>query len=261
VTPVLILAGVPGLAMGSFLNVVIHRVPRGESVIRPGSHCPSCRVPVRTRHNVPVLGWLALRGRCAGCGTRISVRYPLVELGTGGLFAALTVHFGVSLTLPPFLYLAAVAIVLSMIDIDVRRLPNRIVLPSYLVGGVLLATASLARHDPWPLARGLAGMAALFVCYYALAAGYPGGMGFGDVKLAGLLGLYLGFLGWSWVLVGAFAGFLLGGVAGVGLMLAGRAGRRTALPFGPYMLAGALLAVFVAAPVTRWYAAHILDVT
>jgi leader peptidase (prepilin peptidase)/N-methyltransferase len=253
----LVIIGVLGLAIGSFLNVVIYRVPRGDSVARPASRCPQCGAAIRARHNVPVLGWLLLRGRCADCGTSISARYPLVEAATGVLFAALAWRFGGALALPAFLYLAAVAVALAMIDIDVRRLPNRIVLPSYVIGGVLLAGAGAAQHDARPILRGVVAMVALFAFYYALAVAYPGGMGFGDVKLAGLLGLYLGFLGWGWVVVGTFTGFLLGALVGVGLMLARRAGRRTALPFGPYMLAGALLAVFVAAPVVHWYAAHV----
>jgi leader peptidase (prepilin peptidase)/N-methyltransferase len=140
-----------------------------------------------------------------------------------------------------------------MIDLDVRRLPDAIVLPSYLVGGLLLVPAVAAHRDWSAAARGLIGMAALWAFYFAIAFVYPGGMGFGDVKLAGLLGLYLGWLGWSSVLVGAFAGFLLGGLAGAALLVTRRAGAKTAMPFGPAMLAGALLAVFAAGPVGHWY--------
>jgi leader peptidase (prepilin peptidase)/N-methyltransferase len=242
-----------GLAVGSFLNVVIHRLPRGGSLLRPGSHCPQCLVPIRPRHNVPVLSWLVLRGRCAGCRQPIGARYPLVEAGTAALFVAVAARFGATLELPAYLYLAAVAVTLALIDLDVRRLPNTIVLPSYVVGALLLLPAAAAHSDWWSAARGLLAMAALWAFYLALALLYPGGMGFGDVKLAGLLGLYLGWLGWSSLWVGAFAGFLLGGLAGAGLLLAGRANRKTAIPFGPAMLAGALLALFVAGPVGAWY--------
>src|SRR3954468_24551623 len=127
--PVLLcVVGLLGLAVGSFLNVVIHRVPRGESLVRPGSHCPRCDAAVRSRHNVPVLGWLLLRGRCADCATPISVRYPLVEAGTAALFVAVAAKFGFSWALAPYLYLAAVAVALALIDLDVMRLPNAIVL-------------------------------------------------------------------------------------------------------------------------------------
>jgi leader peptidase (prepilin peptidase)/N-methyltransferase len=251
--PLLVLTGLVGLAVGSFLNVVIHRLPRGESLIRPGSRCTGCGTAIRARHNIPVLSWLYLRGRCATCGDRIGLRYPLVELATAALFVAMTARFGVSAALPAYLYLAAITVALAMIDIDVQRLPNAIVLPSYVIGVALLVPAVVADGDWRSGVRALLAMALLWTGYCALALVYPGGMGFGDVKLAGVLGLYLGWLGWSSVLVGAFAGFLLGGVVGVALLAAGRAGRKTALPFGPYMLAGAMLALFAAAPVVSWY--------
>ncbi|MEV6299582.1 prepilin peptidase [Actinoplanes sp. NPDC051861] len=248
--PLLCVIGLLGLAIGSFLNVVIHRVPRDESLVRPGSHCPECGHAVRARHNVPVLGWLLLRGRCADCGTRISARYPLVEAGTAALFVAVAARFGWSWELPAYLYLAAVAIALALIDLDVMRLPDKIVLPSYGVAAALLLPVSLAEGDLAAPLRGLAAAAVLYVLYRVLG---TWGMGGGDVKLAPLLGFYLGWLGWSAVAIGAFAGFLLGGLAG-GLLLALRvAGRKSRIPFGPYMLAGAFLAVFAAAPVADWY--------
>jgi leader peptidase (prepilin peptidase) / N-methyltransferase len=250
----LVLVAVLGLAVGSFLNVVIHRVPRDESVIRPASHCPSCDTVIKARHNVPVLGWLALRGKAACCGVAISFRYPLVEALTAVLFVAVTLRFGFTAELPAYLYLAAISIALAAIDLDVYRLPNAIVLPSYAVAAVLLVPACIVDGTGAPAIRALIAMAALWLFYFGLRAAYPKGMGFGDVKLAGLLGLYLGWLGWSSVAVGAFAAFLVGGIVGVALMSLRRAGRRTAIPFGPAMLAGAFLAVFAAAPLANWYA-------
>jgi len=240
-----------GLAVGSFLNVVIHRVPRGESLVRPGSHCPRCGTAIRNRHNVPVLGWLLLRGRCADCRTPISARYPLVEAGTAALFVAVAAKFGFTWALPAYLYLAAVAIALALIDLDVMRLPNAIVLPSYAVAAALLVPAALLGEGPAPILRGLAAAALLWLVYRGLA--HFGGMGGGDVKLAPLLGFYLGWLGWGPVAVGGFAAFLLGGLVGVTLMATRLAGRKSRIPFGPYMLAGAFLAVFAAAPITDWY--------
>ena len=249
----LALVGLLGLAAGSFGNVVIHRVPRGESLLRPGSHCPQCKAPVRHRHNLPVLGWLLLRGRCAGCRRPIGIRYPLVEIGTAALFVLLTARIGGTPALPAYLFLAAIAVPLAVIDLDVRRLPNAIVLPSYPVLAALLAGASANRHEWWPLARSGIGAAALFAFYLVLALAYPSGMGFGDVKLAGLLGGVLAYLSWSALVVGAFLGFLLGAVVGVAVIAAGRGSRKTALPFGPAMLAGALLAVLLADPIAGWY--------
>ena len=245
------LAGLLGLAVGSFLNVVIHRVPRDESLIRPGSHCPHCGEAVRNRHNVPILGWLMLRGRCADCRAPISVRYPLVEAGTAALFVAVAAKFGFSWALAPYLYLAAIAVALALIDLDVMRLPNAIVLPSYLVAVAMLVPAALLGDGPAPIVRGAIAAAVLWVLYRGLA--QLGGMGGGDVKLAPLLGFYLGWLSWGTVAVGAFAAFLLGGAVGTVLMATRLAGRKSRIPFGPYMLAGAFLAVFAAVPITDWY--------
>jgi leader peptidase (prepilin peptidase) / N-methyltransferase len=232
-----------GLLIGSFLNVVIWRVPRGESLVSPPSHCPVCDNAVRPRDNVPVLSWLVLRGRCRDCDAPISSRYPLVEAGTALVFAVLAARIGFEPELPAFLYLGAVGVALALIDLDVKRLPNAIVLPSYAVAGVLLGVAAVFGHDWSSYLRAVLGMAALFGLYFVLALVYPAGMGFGDVKLAGVLGLYLGWLGWGEVVSGGFLGFLFGGVVGGALMVARRAGRKSQIPFGPFMLAGAFAAI------------------
>jgi leader peptidase (prepilin peptidase)/N-methyltransferase len=232
-----------GLVIGSFLNVVIWRVPRGESVVSPPSHCPGCGHEVRPRDNIPVVSWLLLRGRCRDCGTGISVRYPLVEAGTAVVFVVLTLSIGFEPDLPAFLYLGAIGVALTMIDIDVKRLPDAIVLPSYLVAAALLTVAAAVDGRWEDLLRAGLGMVALYAFYFLLALVYPAGMGFGDVKLAGVLGIYLGWLGWAEVVTGGFLGFLFGGVVGGGLVLVRRAGRKSKLPFGPFMLAGALVAI------------------
>lgn len=251
-----VFSGVLGLAIGSFLNVVIHRVPRGESVVRPPSACPACGVLIRARHNLPVLGWLLLRGRCADCGEPISVRYPLVEAGAAVVFSAVTwrlLGLGLPGAVPAWLYFAAIGIALAAIDLDLKRLPSAIILPSYPVLAVLLAGSAWYHGDGWSLVRAGIGAAALFAFYFLLAALYPAGMGFGDVRLSGLIGGVLAYLSWGALVVGAFGGFLLGALAGVAVMASGKGGRKTALPFGPFMIAGALLALFVAEPVVGWY--------
>ncbi|HET6529833.1 MAG TPA: prepilin peptidase [Actinoplanes sp.] len=250
-SPLLFGVALLGLAVGSFLNVVIHRVPHDESVIRPGSRCPQCGAAIRNRHNVPVLGWLVLRGRCADCATPISVRYPLVEALTATLFVAVTARFGLSWELPAYLYLAAVAVALTMIDLDTFRLPDRIVKPSYAMAVALLVPAALIGDSGGAILRGFAAAAVLWLLFLGIR--LLGPMGRGDIKLAPLLGFYLGWLGWSAVAVGAFAGFLLGGLAGITLMAVRLARFKSRIPFGPYMLAGAFVAVFAAAPIADWY--------
>jgi leader peptidase (prepilin peptidase) / N-methyltransferase len=255
VLPIILLAAVVGLCIGSFLNVVIYRVPRGESVVRPSSHCPGCNQPIATRDNVPVVSWLLLRGRCRRCGERISARYPAVELLTGVLFAAVTARFinDQPWALPAFIYLAAVGVALAAIDLDVHRLPDVFTLPSYVVMGALLLLPAVA-DDRWAsYGRGWLGALALLGFYFLLRLLYPAGMGLGDVKLAGVLGLSLAWLGWRVLLVGGFLGFLLGGVAGIVLMLAGRAGRKSKVPFGPFMIAGSLIAVLAGHEIADWY--------
>jgi leader peptidase (prepilin peptidase) / N-methyltransferase len=252
-TAALVLAGVLGLAVGSFLNVLIYRLPRHESLMFPASHCPACETPIRPRHNVPIASWLLLRGRCAACAEPISLRYPLVEAITAALFVAITARFGLTLVLPAYLYLAAIAVALAMIDFDAQRLPDAIVLPSYVVAIVLLVPAALTHADWSAAARSLVSMALLWLGFFALRLIHPKGMGYGDVKLAGLLGLFLGWVSWSSVIIGALCGFVLASVVAGTLLATRRATRKTAMPFGPYMLAGALLALFVAAPISTWY--------
>jgi leader peptidase (prepilin peptidase)/N-methyltransferase len=241
---VAVVVGVLGLLVGSFLNVVVWRLPRGESVVHPASHCPGCNRPIRPLDNVPVLSWLWLRGRCRDCRTPISARYPAVELLTALVWLAFALKFGYDAQLPAYLYLGAVGVALALIDLDTKRLPNVLVLPSYPVGIGLLAIAAGVNGTWDDFVRALLGMVALYGFYFVLVLAVPKGMGFGDVKLAGVLGLYLGWLGWGEVIAGGFLGFLVGGVVGIGLMLVRRAGRKSQIPFGPFMLLGALLAVF-----------------
>ena len=261
------LAAVLGLAVGSFLNVVVYRVPNGLSVVAPASACPSCGHEIRARDNVPVLSWLVLRGRCRDCSAPISARYPLVEMATAALFALVaglaapavdSAPTGPSTAVPfivliALLYFMAISIALALIDADVHRLPNAIVLPAYPVLAALLVLSSAASGDWVALGRAGIGLAALGGMYLALALVVPGGMGLGDVKLAGVLGMVLAYLGWGPLAVGAFGAFVLGGTFAIGLVLAGRARRGSGIPFGPWMLAGAWLGVFIGQPLLDGY--------
>ncbi len=260
-----------GLAIGSFLNVVAYRVPLGLSVVTPASACPGCGNEISVRDNVPLLSWIVLRGKCRHCAEPISPRYIVVEAITGIAFVAVAVRFlphvlGVAsvpaavsgvLALVAFLYLAAITVALSAIDIDVHRLPNAIVLPSYIVGAVLLGTSALVGGDLVALARTAAGAGLLVAFYLILALIKPGGMGMGDVKLAGVLGLYLGFLGWAPLIVGAMGAFLLGGIFGVAVLIARRGKGGRSIPFGPWMFAGAWLGIFAGEQITGAYLAAV----
>ncbi len=248
-----------GLFIGSFLNVVVYRVPRGQSVVQPRSRCPGCGTQIAARDNIPIVSWVLLRGRCRHCHELISVRYPLVELLTGVVFGMLAWRFGYDLALPAYLYLGAVGVALAFIDMDTKRLPNVLVLPSYAVGAVLLLLPAAVDGRWSDYLRALLGALALYAFYFIVAFVYPAGMGFGDVKLAGVLGLYLGWLGWGTLIVGGFLGFVLGAVVGVVLMAASRAGRKSKIPFGPFMLLGAFVALWVGQPITDWYV-HILGI-
>lgn len=242
----LIIAALLGLAVGSFLNVVVWRLPRAESLSRPPSACPRCGARIRARDNVPVLSWLVLRGRCRDCHAPISPRYPLVELTTAVLFVvvawwqadkAVTSAAGL-VFLVTILYLVAVSVALALIDIEHHRLPDAIVLPSIAVAAILLAVVAGASGEWHMWVRAMLGAFVLCVAYFLMLVAYPRGMGFGDVKLAALLGLYLGWQGWGAVLVGGFGAFLLGGLYSVVLLVLRRVKRTSGIPFGPWMLLG-----------------------
>lgn len=246
-------AGVLGLVLGSFANVLIHRVPLGESIVSPPSACPRCGQHIRARHNVPVIGWLWLRGRCADCGAPISARYPLVELATGLVFALVAGVVGVSTELPVLLALAYFSIVLSAIDLDTQRLPDPLVLAFGVAVVASIVLAALASTDGWAAIRAVIGAVALGAFYFVAFLIYPRGMGFGDVKLALVLGATLAWFGWAQLLVGAFAAFLWGAVVGLIAMTIRRQGRGLRIPFGPWMFVGAWTGLVVGAPVASWY--------
>jgi leader peptidase (prepilin peptidase) / N-methyltransferase len=232
---IFLVAGLLGLIAGSFLNVVIHRVPLRESVIFPTSHCPVCGEPIKPRDNVPLISYVLLRGQCRSCKARISLRYPLVEALTGILFAGAAFEFGLSLELLSALALILTLVALAGTDLEHRLLPNVIVGPAALTGFVLSVLASPERWWIY-LVSAVAVAGGLF----ALALVYPGGMGMGDVKMGGMLGAFLGPYAALAVFLGALCGAITGGV----LMAAGKVRRRHALPFGVFMALGGIVALF-----------------
>ena len=250
---VVVLCGVLGLAVGSFLNVVIWRVPRKVSVVRPPSHCPQCETPIRPTDNVPVLSWLLLAGKCRHCGNRIPVRYPVVEASCGVLFAAVAARFGTAWDLPAYLVLTAALLAISLIDLEHFIVPDRITAPLTVSALALLGLAAVGEADGWRFGRAVLGGLAFFAFLLLLNLLYPKGMGMGDVKLAFSLGLSLGWLGWGQVFLGGFLSFLLGAVVGVGLIATGIKGRKDVVPFGPFLALGTMLTILWGDPILRWY--------
>jgi leader peptidase (prepilin peptidase) / N-methyltransferase len=251
---VLIVAcGILGLIVGSFLNVVIHRVPLGQSVVAPASRCPDCQAPIRPRDNVPVLSWVLLRGRASCCGARIPVGYPLVELITALGFAGAAWWIGWSRELPALLLLAAATVALTVIDVQTHKLPFVIVAPVFLAALALLGVAALVTADAQAPVRAVAGAAALWLLYRILHLVHPRGMGYGDVRLAAVLGLYLAWFSWAQLVTGGFLGFLVGAVSSLALLALRRVGWKSHVPYGPFMLAGAWVGLVYGPAIARWY--------
>jgi leader peptidase (prepilin peptidase)/N-methyltransferase len=246
------LAGLFGLMVGSFLNVVIHRVPLKQSVVHPRSRCPGCGTQLAERDNVPVLSWLLLRGRCRTCAMPISARYPLVELLTGALFAGVGARFGADWAVPAFVVFTACLLAVAFIDLEHFIVPNKVLLATVAIGGPLVVLAAAA--DGWHHLRdALVAAVVGFVLLLIVNLVYPAGMGMGDVKLAGVEGLFLGYLGIGHLLLGLFLGFLLGSVGGIALIASGIRTRKDHIPFAPFLAAGAYLALLAGEVLLDFY--------
>lgn len=257
-TLLVVVCALLGLVIGSFLNVVIYRVPLGQSIVTPPSACPGCARPIAPRDNIPVLSWLVLRGRCRWCHVPISARYPLVEGLTSALFALTAARLGASWSLPAELAFVASLIALGAIDLERHLLPRTIVYPSLglVMAGLVLAAAVTQHWERLGVAV-LCGTAS-FAVFFAVNWIRPGWLGFGDVRLAALIGLALGWLGPWYLLIGFMAANAIGAAVGIGLILAGRATRKTQVPYGVFLGAGSILAVLVGGPVIAWYSHNLL---
>ena len=251
-----LICGLFGLAVGSFLNVVIYRVPRGESIVSPPSACPGCGTPIAPRDNVPVLSWVLLRGRCRHCQASISLQYPLVELATAALFAGTAARFGYNWALPAYLVLFAGLLALSWIDVQRLLLPKAIVYPVLvLVAALLVLAAGLipAWHD---MAVAAISAAAWFVFFFALNFISPRMLGFGDVRLAPVLGLALGWLGVRYEILGFFLANLIGAVIGIALIATKRIERSQPIPYGVFLAAGTAAAIFAGPELLKPFAQY-----
>ena len=240
------LAGAFGLIVGSFINVVAYRLPRGESVVFPASHCPSCDTPIKPFDNVPVLSWLWLRGRCRSCHTSISARYPIVEAVTAALLVAVVLDKGADGDAWLGIAFVILLVPVTLIDLDHRIIPNTLMLIGTVVSVVLVLLT-----DPGALSEHLVAAAAAggFLLIAALA--YPSGMGMGDVKLAAVMGLFLGRA----VAPAMFVALIAGSVIGAAIIArkGTKEGRKTAIPFGPYLAFGGLVGLFAGGPMVDWY--------
>jgi leader peptidase (prepilin peptidase)/N-methyltransferase len=245
-------AGVFGAMIGSFLNVVVYRLPRRESLVRPASHCPSCGVGVKPYDNVPVLSWLLLRGRCRHCSNAISARYPLVEALTALLCVGAVLAGGSAATIALNVAFILLLVPIALIDVEHRIIPNRLT----ALGATLALALGTALDPGGEPERLIAGAAAGgFLLLAALA--YPRGMGMGDVKLAGVMGLFLGSAVAPAMLLALFAGVLFGAL--VAARKGAHVARKTAVPFGPFLAFGSLVAVFAGDPLVNWYTTHFLN--
>jgi leader peptidase (prepilin peptidase) / N-methyltransferase len=238
---------VAGLLVGSFLTVVVARVPEGGSVVAPPSRCDSCGTRLGPLDLVPVVSWLVLRGRCRCCGTRIGPEPVLLELATAGLFVMMAVRFddGFRAAIPAYCILCATLLAQTWIDLRTQRLPRQITYTGMALGGIALLIAAVVIGEPERIWMAALGALIALVTLWLIYALSRGGMGDGDVRLAPLLGMFLGWLNPGIVLPGLFFGFIAGAAVGVAMMAVDRAGRRTALPFGPFLALGTIVAIFV----------------
>ena len=243
-----------GLVVGSFLTVVVYRVPRNESVVAPRSRCPSCGALIRALDNIPVASWTFLRGKCRVCKAPSAVRYPLTELANGALWVAAAVKYGDDIyTAVVVAAFFSLLLTVSLIDLEHRIIPNRIVYPAVPAFTVLLLVGGLGLGRDYSLTGAAVGFFAYGGGLVLVSLLYPRGMGMGDGKLAALVGLVLGALGAGLVAVAAILAFFLGGLGGVAAMALRKAGRKQTIPFGPFIAAGAFFSALVGAQIADWY--------
>jgi leader peptidase (prepilin peptidase)/N-methyltransferase len=242
-----------GLIIGSFLNVCIYRIPRELSIVSPASSCPNCKTPIRAWDNIPVISYLILAGKCRKCGEKISLRYPSVELLNGLMYAAVLYHFGFGWHLPLLFALVSSLIVITFIDLDFQIIPDVITLPGMIIG---LAASHFIMPDPFAtysllgFVNSVIGLLAGGVTFYLIAILSRGGMGGGDVKMMAMVG---SFMGWKGVFLTTLVGSLTGSLIGIGLIIFKGKGRKTKIPFGPFLALGSLVALFFGCMIVDWY--------
>lgn len=244
-----VLVGLLGLFIGSFLNVCIHRIPRGESIVFPGSRCPTCATAIKPWDNIPVLSYIILKRRCRYCGERISPRYPLVELASACLAVSLLYRFGLSVTFVLYYMLACALLVITFIDLDHQIIPDRISLGGIIVGLIAVPWLPLSYKDALiGLALGAGLLITIIYGYYILTG--KQGMGGGDVKLLGMIGI---FIGWRGVVFTIFVSSLIGAIVGIAWIYFQKKDMKTAIPFGPFLSLATIIYLFWGPAMITWY--------
>jgi len=249
----LIISIVLGLIIGSFLNVCIYRIPRNLSIVSPGSSCTACKEPIQPWDNIPLISYIILRGKCRNCGEKISPRYPAIEALNGLLYAAVFLKFGAGWHLPLFFLFVSAMIVITFIDLEFQIIPDVITLPGIVIG---LVAAQFFIMDPFSyhstlgFFEALIGMLAGGVGFFLIAVLSRGGMGGGDVKMMAMVGA---FTGWKGVFMTTLIGSVTGSIIGVGMMIFTGAGRKTKVPFGPFLALGSLVTLFFGGDIFSWF--------
>ncbi|CAB5241215.1 unannotated protein [freshwater metagenome] len=251
-TLIVIFLGLLGLVFGSFTSVLVHRVPNRESIMGR-SKCPHCGNEISAKYNIPIIGYLLARGRCSKCAQMISLRYPLLELGTS--LTVIVVGFATSNYYQFFAWeiFAIIGLALSVIDLQLKRLPDLLTFPLFIIGLLILTLQSWSDNNFEPLVRALECSAALTLFYLITMIASRGGMGMGDVKLGLSIGLFTGYLGATTTFISSMISFLLGSIVGLLAMILGKATRKTGIPFGPFMIIGALLGPWITQIVKDFY--------
>ncbi|MDH5421208.1 MAG: prepilin peptidase [Acidimicrobiia bacterium] len=244
---------VVGLVVGSFLNVVVYRIPAGLSVVSPPSACPNCGTQIKPYDNLPVVSWLILRGKCRSCQSAISARYPLVEAANAALFLGVYLVIGSDWTVFAYVWFAGVTLVLGLIDFDTKRIPNRILFPGAFIGALLLGAGALGEGEMASYGRSWLAALAYFSGFLILALIVPAGFGMGDVKLAFFLGMFAGYVSWAVLVVAVFGAVFIGGGVSILLLITRRVSRKDAIPFGPSMVVGAWVAIAFGNEIARSY--------
>ena len=251
-----VFAFVIGSVVGSFLNVCIHRMPRNHSIISPSSRCPSCNTPIRPWDNIPIVSFLSLRGKCRTCGAKISPRYPLVEFLNGMFYVLILWKFGIGWHMPFYFALCSSLVVITFIDLDFQIIPDIITLPGIVIGlgaGSFLLPDPFLRYSLLGYKASLIGFLTGGILFYGIAVVSRGGMGGGDIKMMAMVG---SFMGWKSVLLTTFIGSLTGTLVGIFMMIFKGKGRKTKIPFGPFLSLGTLVTLFYGQEILKLYLYH-----